>query len=432
VVSNLTARICVLLTLLSGGVYAEVKVSVVPDNGTALYCAGETVSWNIELENHGVPFNGPMEYTVKAGGLKIIQNGTVDFKEGKATVSATMDRPGTLLMNLLPDSLGLKQNEKQLRKMAGGAVFSAEKIEPSGDEPADFDAFWASKLAELAAVPMNAQLEKVEHAEVDLWKISMDNIRGTRICGHIARPKNSTGKLPACANFEGAGVRGANPKTVVNQAKNGWLSMNIIAHSIEAYREPEFYQKLAKGELQGYPTFGKEDRETCYFLRMLLATSRCVDYLSQRPEWDGTVLRVNGGSQGGWQSIAAAALNSKVTLVTANVSAGCDHTGHLNGRDSGWPKEAWHEESSRRTFSYYDNVFFARRITCPAVIGAGAIDPVCAPVGICAMYNQLAGPKRLVVMPEGEHGGVGHQPWWNVLGPAELIMRQGKPFPGIK
>ena len=40
---------------------------------------------------------------------------------------------------------------------------------------------------------------------------------------------------------------------------------------------------------------------------MLLGTARWVNYPFERDDWDGKVLRVNGGSQGGCQAIAVAA-----------------------------------------------------------------------------------------------------------------------------
>ncbi|QHI70318.1 acetylxylan esterase [Tichowtungia aerotolerans] len=404
---------------------AQTEVSIVPDNGTALYRCGEAATWNIYLEKDGEPLNDPVEYTVKRGGLEVVDSGTLELKDGQASVSASRSDPGALLMQLKLDAGSWKLNGKQMQKAAGGAIFDREKIHPSGEEAPEFDAFWERKLAELAAVPVNVKLEKVDNDEVDLWEISMDNIRGTKICGHLARPRNSDGPFPACANFEGAGVRRANPYSVIQQAKNGWLSLNIIAHSIDAYREPAYYEKLSRNELKGYPEMGRDNPETCYFLRMMLATFRCVDYLSQRDDWNGTVLRANGGSQGGWQAIAAAALNPKVTVLTANVSAGCDQTGPLIGRQAGWPKAFWQKEDSIRTSKYFDAVFFARRVKCPALIGVGAIDPVCPPEGVCAMYNQLAGPKQLIVMPAGAHNGVGHQSWQAALRRLENNFKTG-------
>ena len=53
---------------------------------------------------------------------------------------------------------------------------------------------------------------------------------------------------------------------------------------------------------------------------------RSLDYVKSLPEWNGKVLIVKGGSQGGAQSIVAAALDNNVTMMIAEVPAMCDHS----------------------------------------------------------------------------------------------------------
>ena len=45
-------------------------------------------------------------------------------------------------------------------------------------------------------------------------------------------------------------------------------------------------------------------------------------------------------------------------------------------------------------------VNFAPRIKCPALVSLGLIDTVCRPTGIYAAFNQIPGPKELVVLPD--------------------------------
>jgi cephalosporin-C deacetylase-like acetyl esterase len=63
------------------------------------------------------------------------------------------------------------------------------------------------------------------------------------------------------------------------------------------------------------------------FLRVIAA----LDILTDRPEWDGRTLITRGTSQGGAQSLAAAALDPRVTLSVAGVSAMCDLSGMVVG-----------------------------------------------------------------------------------------------------
>ena len=155
---------------------------------------------------------------------------------------------------------------------------------------------------------------------------------------------------------------------------------------------------------------GADDREQSYFLRMFLACSRAVDYLSERTDWDGKTLVVTGTSQGGLQAFVAAGLNRKVTAVLALVPAGCDNTGSLAGRKSGWPY--WvangldHDKQKLLdTSRYFDGVNFAARMKCPALVGLGLIDTTATPSGIFAAINQMQGLKEVVVMPDSDHHG---------------------------
>jgi len=43
-------------------------------------------------------------------------------------------------------------------------------------------------------------------------------------------------------------------------------------------------------------------------------TASAIEYLFERPDWDGRTIVVTGGSQGGLQSLVAAGLNPKATV----------------------------------------------------------------------------------------------------------------------
>ena len=129
-----------------------------------------------------------------------------------------------------------------------------------------------------------------------------------------------------------------------------------------------------------------------------------------------------------------AGLNHKVTAIAANVPAGCDHTGDLIGRASGWPK--WirgNEKSNEKVIAackYYDVVNFARRVKCPALVGIGLIDNTCPPAGTIAMFNQIPGTeKRLVICPLAGHQNKNNSqtPYYQVYGKWTDALSRGKP-----
>ncbi len=396
---------------------AELKVAVTPDHATGTYAAGETVTWTVAVTSDGQPAAGEVQYWVKSGGLLDIATGRAPLTDGQATIAAQRDEAGTLLL--------LARYEPQPGQKAeglGGAVFDYEQIAPSAPEPDDFDEFWAAKLAELAAVPANVKLEPAasDRPDVEYFTITMDNIRGTRIYGQLAKPKGKTG-LPALLQVQWAGVYPLQQNWVTGPASQGWLALNIIAHDIPALEPKEFYDNLNATTLKGYPTQGREDRETSYFLRMYLSCYRAAEYLATHPDWNGGTLMVQGGSQGGGQSVITAGLHPKVTAFAADVPAMCDHTGHLAKRAPGWPRlVGWGAEPDSATAlevsKYFDAVNFAKRVKCrEALVGVGLIDTTCAPAGVIAMYNALPCAKQLAIMPLAGHGG-NHGEYYRLYG----------------
>ena len=62
-----------------------------------------------------------------------------------------------------------------------------------------------------------------------------------------------------------------------------------------------------------------------------------------------------------------------------------------------------------RPSRYYDMVNFAPRITCPALVATGLIDETLSRRrGSPPAFNQMRGPKELLVLPRSDHQGTGN------------------------
>ena len=403
-------------------------MQVSPDVEAGVYEPGQKVTWSIAVTDESQPVAGKIDYNVRQGGLKEVAAGSAELQDGKAQVTASRGDAGTLLLTVKFQPAGAKEITTYC-----GAAFGPEKIARSAPPPDDFDEFWRTKIAELDAVPMNAELTAVDVGDqkVEYFRITLGNIRGTKIYGQIARPAGKT-NLPALLQVQWAGVYPLQREWVLGPARNGWLAMNIIAHDLPIDEKNEFYSAQAGKELKDYPGIGNDDRETSYFLRMFLSCRRAVDYLTQHPDWNKQALVVQGGSQGGYQALVTAGLHPAVTALAANVPAGCDHTGKQAGRAPGWPNWAgrtWQgkdEQKMLTTARYFDAMNFAARIKCPALIGLGLSDTVCPAEGVLATCNQIAGPKTIVIMPRADHGG-DHRAYYQAYGP---FLEQQKQGPG--
>lgn len=382
----------------------QLRVSLA--NTNAIYHIGDTIKWLVTATDSEKFSVTNAAFRILRDNETVLRQGTLNFSNNVAEVETLAERPGTLLLEIKSNKAGGSNSP-----VFDGAMVEPQKIPHSVPRPVDFDEFWNRQLTELATVPPNPVLTPVTNSVkgVSRWLITMNLPHGQNMRGQLARPDKGE-KFPAIIVFQWAGVYGLESWSVNNYAASGWLALNVMAHALPIDETPEFYKAQAAGPLKRYEMIGCEDREKSYFLRMFLACSRAVDYLASRPDWDGHTLVVTGTSQGGLQSIVAAALNPKVTAMMVLVPAGCDATATLANRGVPWPYWGeWMPEHQRalalRTAPYFDGVNFASRVKCPSLVGFGLLDRTATPAGVYLMTEELGGKTETILMPAATHKG---------------------------
>lgn len=374
-------------------------LKAVTDRPDAIYKAGETATFIITATESGAPSKAiaTVSCELSKDGWDPQPARDIALTGGKATFTGTLKEPGFL-------QLRVTAADHRVKAAVAAAGFDPLLIKPSLPAPDDFDAFWERQKSRLAGVPLAPRLTPVTAPtkDVDAFDVQVPCV-GAPVSGYFARPQGAKPKsLPAILMVHGAGVRSAG-LAFTNWAtqQGGMLAMEINAHGIPNGREPEFYKNLAATTLSGYSTSGRMDREKNYFLGMFLRLLRAIDFLTAQPEWDGRTLIVYGSSQGGFQALAAAGLDARVSFFCAGVPAGCDHTGMAVNRVSGHPKmvpmvAGKPLEAAMDAARYFDGVNFAARArTKGAAVTVGFIDTTCAPTSVYAAYNALPAPKRI-------------------------------------
>ena len=426
-------------SILFSGVAAYAQtITVQSGKPGGVYSVGEKIVWHLAVTGEGASNVSKIAYVLKEGQMKETGRGELTLKDGAADLETTMSAPGSVMAYLTATDAPGKPTLKEW----AGALVAPEQIKPSAPPPADFDAFWKSKVEELHKVPMNPTLSPGESGfdKADYWKVTLDNIRGSHIQGQLSRPKSDTSdkKYPALLIVQWAGVYPLQKNWVTQHGANGWLALNINAHDLPIDQTQAFYDDVLKTKLEkNYAAVGNEDKDTSYFLRMYLSCYRAIEYLKSRPDWDGKTLVVMGTSQGGLQTLMIGGLYpGKISALIANVPAGCDLTGPSIGRQAGWPMWWWQTANRdavkvRETSRYYDVVNFASRITAPALVATGLIDETCPDHGVCAAFNQMKSPKELVVMERSDHQGRNNTqaPFWNRSSAWLRELSQGNPPP---
>jgi cephalosporin-C deacetylase-like acetyl esterase len=391
---------------------ATISLEGITDKEPVSYQRGEAITFKLQLFEDGKPLAGKTLKWVRTGDDgKTAKGEGVTSATGPIEVATSLDKPGFVRLEVTafnPDGTLLKG----VQKFDGGAGVEPGKLEGYA-EPANFDAFWKAQKERLAKVPLKASLTEVKspNPAIQIFDVKIDCV-GKPVSGYFSRPKDARDKsLPAQVSFHGYGVRSANPP--------GWggaIVLDVNAHGIENGHPAEYYRALQEGVLKGY-AFNKEENakpETAYFNGMMLRVMRALEFIKSRPEWDGKTLIVNGGSQGGLQSITAAALDPDVTRCNAYKPWCCDLGGVKLGRLCGWRPE-WAEG-----LAYYDIVNMAKRIQCETFVTAGLGDYVCPPSGVSLLYNNIRGPKTIEYIQGSTHG-------YNPPNPKTQVLRNPRP-----
>ena len=98
---------------------------------------------------------------------------------------------------------------------------------------------------------------------------------------------------------------------------------------LEQFVEQGIYDDLHNGALSGYWEFGMDDRDKSYYKHVILGCIRALDYIEQFTPWNGKECGVTGSSQGGFLTLATAALDKRITYYAPVHAALCDHTNFL-------------------------------------------------------------------------------------------------------
>jgi cephalosporin-C deacetylase-like acetyl esterase len=287
-------------------------------------------------------------------------------------------------------------------KQACGAAFSPEKLQPSTVMPQDFESFWQNAVAEASKVDLNPTRRLLPERctkDVNVYEVSFQNYQWNyRTYGILCVPVKE-GRYPALLRVPGAGVRpyGGDVWT----ASQGAITLEIGIHGVPVTMEQKIYDDMFNGALANYWETGMDNRDKSYYKRVVIGCVRALDYIAEYTPWNQKEMGVTGSSQGGFLSLATAALDKRITYYGAVHAALCDHTASLNGVACGWPHYFYNNKGNGmdrqiETSRYYDGVNFARLITeqQKGWFSFGYNDDVVPPTTAWATYNTVRVPRR--------------------------------------
>lgn len=385
----------------------NIVVSVVPNHADWNYRVGEQVVFTVNVRKSGTLLpNAKVDYEAGPVMFPDVQK-EATLADGTMKYTGKMDRPGFYRMKVKAHVDG-----KDYESLCT-AAFSPEKIKPYAQEPSDFDAFWRNTLGEARKTDLNPTkilLPERCTKDVNVYEVSYNNAWwGSKMYGILSVPVKP-GKYPALLRVPGAGVRPYAGDTYTAPGK--CIVLEIGVHGIPVTMQQKVYDDLMQGALNNYWDTNLDNRDSNAYKRIVTGAVRGVDMIASLDEWDAKTIGVTGSSQGGFLSLAVAALDKRITFLAVVHDAMCDYEAELHGVAGGWPhyfynealakNAAWKEvkitekiKSRLEGARYYDGVNFARRITVPGWYSFGYNDEVVPPTSAYGTYNVIQAPKLL-------------------------------------
>lgn len=284
-----------------------------------------------------------------------------------------------------------------------------DDISSPRDANSDFWSFWQQSLKELAEVEPEYKLTldtKLSGRLRNVYVVEMKSWGGETIRGYWAVPK-SPGKYPVVVTYMGYNA----PVWAPKGSANGDRAEFILSIRGQGLNKP--YNTYGE-----WMCYGLDNKDNYYYRGAFLDTVRAIDFVCSRPESDTRCILLEGGSQGGALTLAAAALDSRVVGAAPYVPFLSDFRDYFDIVD--WPASKYFAQAQRLgmsndemfdVLSYFDIKNLAEHITCPVLMGFGLQDDICPPHTNFAGYNLITAPKQWIVFPDKGHN-IGFQRRW--------------------
>ena len=399
------------------GVNAQITVSA--DEPDAYYQVGESMNFEVSAN-----YNTNVSYDIYfADNLTPLASGTVFISAGQTSnIPFTLNEAGIVFCEITQGG----------NSELAAAAFAPYEINQWEPEPSDFDAFWNTQKASLAAIPIDANVSFYANGTyTTTYKVDLAQINGRRVYGYVSIP-DGAGPFPAILELPafGSAANSITPGDFLAE-RGGAISVKIGIHNAPLNQEdPNAYEP---NEIT--------NEDNIYMRYAILAGIRAIDYVYTRSDFDGSNMGVTGVSQGGALAMMLAGIDDRINLLAYAHPAWCEHAGLHYDRASGFPfyvqnsrnnnGSQSHELATVAATRYYDVINFVKRYDGPSLGFVGYEDVVSYPAGIFAAFNELNGDAILM-----HEISIGHNPmpaeYWN--GRYEFFRRhfpamQNPPFP---
>jgi cephalosporin-C deacetylase len=283
----------------------------------------------------------------------------------------------------------------------------ADEIRSNHNKPADFDQFWAKSHAELEAI--KPEFKVTEHPELEkfgekVYMIQMRSLDNMLISGWMTIPKmdRKDEKFPVLILMPGY-------QADTEPLQGSATEMIFVSADVRG-------QGLNRAELNlprsQYIVHDIESKDKYYLRGVIMDCVRYVDFVCSRPEVDKSRIALSGGSMGGYDCIATAAIDHRIALCAPQNPFMSDVYNLDNGATE-WPvgdiklyiatKPGLTYDKVLNNLQYFDAKNFATLVKCPVLMGMGLLDPYVPPNNSFAVYNNITARKKVIVFKDLGH-----------------------------
>lgn len=285
-------------------------------------------------------------------------------------------------------------------------------------DPSDFDAFWASTLAETRGHALDARFEPVDTGLdlVEVFDVRFAGFGGNVVHGWYIKPRGTAPKSTV-VKYIGYGGGRAFPHEHLLWPTSGraLFVMDTRGQGSSWSRGDTADPANHEASHPGFMTRGILDKSAYYYRRVFADGVRAVEAVKTRSETDPSRISVVGGSQGGGIAIAVAGLVPELAAAMPDVPFLSDfpRAVGLTTRDPYGEIVRYlvvhrdRVEQAFATLAYFDGVNFARRARMPTLFSVALMDDVCPPSTVYGAYNAWLGPKQIETYSFNNHEGGG-------------------------
>jgi len=384
----------------------EVVWDAKPSKKEAIYSANERITYNVEVKN-GLKENqeGTLSYKVLGFDDKEISGSSINVKINKqSTKNFDLKVPGQEAgFYKVQIMINVSEYDDTIRRVVG---VDPKKIKSNTPKPADFDSFWQNTKQELGKIPGQFRMTEQPNLEKDntsVYLVECKSLGNITVRGWLTIKKNRKPKEKFPVWLVVPGYGGVGVKPIFGSTDIAVLSFNVRGQGNSS--------DVIHTSKVGYLTTDIESRNKYIYRGAIMDCIRGMDFICSRPELDSTNVIISGGSMGGYLAIAAASLDPRIKLCSANNPVFCDYRTLEGNKD--WPMSDFVKYSKARRFpmekifatlDYFDLKNFSNNLKCKSLIGISLLDNLAPPANEYSMLNNIPdGKYKLFVYPNLAH-----------------------------